>query len=252
MEKKVFFENSKNSKLVGLLNESGVQKEILILAHGFASDKNTKNFVFLAEMLSKKNISSFRFDFYGHAESGGLLEDITITEAVDDILQAINYVRNLGYQKIGLLGSSFGGIASIMAASKTKDLLFLALKSPVSDYWALEKSRYSKKELTECKKIGFRNYLDGDKTMKLNYSFIADFKNNPAYQAAKRINIPTIIIHGDKDREVPCSQSEKLVSFLSHAKLMVVKGADHRYSDERHAQKMRQAFFEFTLEQFNN
>lgn len=53
---------------------------------------------------------------------------------MDDILQAVEFIKQSGHQKIGLVGSSFGGMASIMAASKTPDLSVLALKSPVSDY----------------------------------------------------------------------------------------------------------------------
>jgi enterochelin esterase-like enzyme len=43
-------------------------------------------------------------------------------------------LKKLGYTKIGLMGSSFGGISSIMAASKTNDLFVLTLKSPVSNF----------------------------------------------------------------------------------------------------------------------
>ena len=125
MEKKVVFQNLKGDKLAGILSETGNKEFILVMAHGFSSNKNTKNFVKLSQRLSDKNLASLRFDFWGHGESDGKFEEITISEAVDDILQAIKCVKELGYKKIGLLGSSFGGISSIMAASKTKDLSFL-------------------------------------------------------------------------------------------------------------------------------
>src|SRR3972149_4115310 len=113
MEEKTSFQNSKGDKLVGIVNKSNNKDWILIMAHGFSSNKNTKNFVKLSEMLRTKGISSFRFDFWGHGESDGKFENITISEAVDDILNAIKFVKELGYKNIGLLGSSFGGISSI-------------------------------------------------------------------------------------------------------------------------------------------
>jgi alpha/beta superfamily hydrolase len=135
MNKNVEFKNSRGDKLAGILNETNSKDWVLIMAHGFTSNKNTKNFVKLSEMLEGKNISSLRFDFWGHGESDGNFSDITISEAVDDILNAIKFVKELGYKNVGLLGSSFGGISSIMASSKTSDLSFLCLKSPVSNYW---------------------------------------------------------------------------------------------------------------------
>jgi dipeptidyl aminopeptidase/acylaminoacyl peptidase len=249
MEEIVEFQNSKGNKLVGILNKTDNKDWILIMAHGFSSNKNTKNFVKLSQMLSLKSVSTFRFDFWGHGESGGKFEDITISEAVDDILNAIKFIKGLGYKKIGLLGSSFGGISSIMASSKTTDLSFLTLKSPVSDYWELEKGRYTKEELEDWKNKGVREYEDDGKFMKLNYSFVEDFDNNNAYEVAKDIKIPTLIVHGDSDDDVPYSQSQKLVSILPNAQLITIMGANHRYTEADHAEQMLNAFYGFILRQ---
>lgn len=108
-------------------------RPIIILVHGHSSNKNTKNFVRLKNILAKNNVATFRFDIHGHGESEGNFEETTASEATDDILQAIKFLKKKGYKKIGLVGSSFGGLASIMATSKTKNLILLALKSPVSN-----------------------------------------------------------------------------------------------------------------------
>lgn len=247
MSKAVDFQNSKGDKLAGILNESNNKDWVLIMAHGFSSNKNTTNFVKLSKMLEDKGIASFRFDFWGHGESDGKFENITISEAVDDILNAIKFVKELGYKNIGLLGSSFGGISSIMATSKTNELEFLALKSPVSDYWELEKGRYTQEQLDEWKENGVREYEDDGKLMKLNWSFVEDFKNNNAYEAAKNIKIPTLIVHGNSDNDVPYAQSQKLVSILPNAELFTIKGANHRYTEGDHAEQMLKAFYKFIL-----
>lgn len=247
MDKMVNFKNSKGNKLAGILSETNNKDFILIMAHGFTSNKNTKNFVKLSEMLSSQYISTFRFDFFGHGDSEGDFSEITISEGVDDILNAINFVKGLGYKKIGLLGSSFGGISSIMASSKTYDLSFLCLKSPVSNYWEVEKGLRTDEKLKKWKEDGITDYEDDGKFVKLKWSFIEDFDNNNAYEVAKNIIIPTLIVHGDKDNDVPYSQSQKLISILPNAKLYTVKGADHRYTGEGQADEMLKAFYDFIL-----
>lgn len=253
MEEKLYFQNSKGNKLCGLLENSSkdVSKPIIILVHGFSSNKNTSNFVKLKDILDQKGIATFRFDIFGHGESEGKFEDITITEAVDDILQAIKFLQSKGFIKIGLLGSSFGGISSIIAASKTNDLFMLALKSPVSDYWEVEKGRFSQKDLEEWKEKSYRDYEDDGKMLKLGYTFIDDFKNNDAYKAAAKINIPTLIVHGDADDTVPVTQSIKTSKLIPNCKLILVKGANHRYTESNHAEQMLKAFEEFIVSESN-
>lgn len=253
LEEKIFFPNSKGVKLCGLLSNPSADKTrpIVIFAHGFSSSKNTTNFVKLAERLNQNNISSFRFDFYGHGESKGDFEKITISEAVDDILQAIKFLQSKGYSQIGLVGSSFGGISSIIAASQSNDLFLLALKSPVSDYWEIEKSRYSNKELEEWKEKGYRDYEDEGKKMKLNYSFVEDFDNNNGYEAAPKIKVPTLIVHGDSDNVVPVSQSIKTSKLIPNCKLVTIKDANHRYTEGDHAEQMLKAISEFIITEAN-
>lgn len=253
IDQKLFFQNTKGIRLCGLLENStnDITKPIIILVHGFSSNKNTPNFVKLKDILDKKGIATFRFDIFGHGESEGKFEDITITEAVEDILQGIMFLRSKGYSKIGLLGSSFGGISSIMAASKTKDLFMLALKYPVSDYWEVEKNRFSQKDLDVWKKKGYRDYEDDGKVLKLGYGFIDDFKNNDACKAAEKITIPTQIVHGDADETVPVSQSIIASKIIPNCKLVLVKGANHRYTEGDHAEQMLKGFYDFIITEAN-
>lgn len=251
MEQKVFFKNSKGDKLCGILSAPTNDKiqPIVILVHGFASNKNTDNYIKLVAFLNGRNISSFRFDFYGHGESGGKFENVTVSEAVDDIIQSIEFIKSMGYEKIGLIGGSFGGIASIMASSKSKDLKFLVLKSPVSNYEDKQAAVESPEKLEKWKKEGFSYYekYDGSK-LRLKYSFVEDFKNNNGYAAAPNIRVPTLIIHGDADESVPVEQSIKTAKLIPNCKLVLIKDANHRYTEGDHAEQMLKAMQDFITE----
>jgi uncharacterized protein len=252
MYEKLFFENSKKNKLIGILSNpsNNKSKPIIILCHGFFSSKDSRTFTSFEKLLNEKNISTFRFDFLGHGESEGLFEDITISEAVDDILNAIKFLKDLGYNKIGLIGSSFGGISSIMAASKTNELFVLGLKCPVSDYYETTKRKKSEEELIMWKEVGFDFYIRKDKTaLRLNYTFYEDFKNNDAYKAAELINIPTLIVHGNKDQLVPIDQSIKTSKIIKNCKLEIIENADHFFKEKEHFEKMLNLFVEFVEEE---
>jgi len=193
----------------------------------------------LEEILNENGISSFRFDFFGHGESEGKFEEITTSEAVDDIQNAIQFLKESGYKKIGLVGSSFGGLASIIAASKRNDLYILSLKSPVSDYLGKITSQEDKQEIKNWKEKGFTYVTAPDgRSFKLNYSFFEDAEKVNGYESSKKIKIPTLIVHGDKDETVPIEQSKKTARLIKNCFLEIIEGGDHTYSNVNHFEKM--------------
>ncbi|KAL1218335.1 hypothetical protein V5N11_028046 [Cardamine amara subsp. amara] len=64
-QKKIVIPNSRNEKLVGLLHETG-SKEVVVLCHGFRSNKENQILKNVADALEKEGISAFRFDFSGN------------------------------------------------------------------------------------------------------------------------------------------------------------------------------------------
>ena len=202
----------------------------------------------LERIFNNNEISTFRFDFYGHGESEGKFENITVSEAVDDILNAIKFLKNKGFKKIGLVGSSFGGMASLIAASKSKYLYVLVLKSPVSDYLGKLISKISKYNIKEWKEKGFIHYESSRMgKLRLNYSFFKDAEKVSGYNVAKRISIPTFIIHGDKDESVPVEQSIKLSKIIKNSKLVIIKGADHRYTKPEYFKRCTNLIADFII-----
>jgi alpha/beta superfamily hydrolase len=251
MQEKIYFSNSKGNKICGILSNPTFETStpVIILCHGFTNSKDSSTNTQLEKIFNNHKIVTFRFDFFGHGESEGNFENITISEAVDDILNAIKYLKDKGFSKLGLVGSSFGGMSSIMAASKTNNLFVLVLKSPVSDYYEVDTKRRTKEEIEEWKTRGYvihRNSKGEEK--RLNYSFFDDFKNNNAYKAAKKIKIPTLIVHGDEDKTVPVEQSKKTSSIIENCKLEIITGADHKYSNPREFEKMLDLISNYIIE----
>ncbi|MBI5393169.1 alpha/beta fold hydrolase [Candidatus Woesearchaeota archaeon] len=247
METKLIFNNSRGSKLVGILSKKS-NKDIVILCHGFTSDKNSAKNVEISRKLT--DVSTFRFDFFAHGESDGNMENITVSEGVDGILAAINYLRKLKYKNIGLLGSSYGGLCSIMAAAKAAnadDLQYLILVAPVSDYEDAKRKSGGEQYIVDWQKKGYVYYPKKDgKKIRLNISFYNDFKNNIAYTIADKIKIPTLLVHGTEDRSVPFQQSSKLFKLLQCDKQLVkVTGGDHRFTDPQDFEQVINVIVDF-------
>ncbi len=250
MREKLFFPNSKGNTLCAILSNPMLDKEkpIIILCHGFTTGKDGNTFTRLEKILNENGISSFRFDFFGHGESEGKFEEVTTSEAVDDILNAIRFLKDSGYRKMGIIGSSFGGLASIIAVSSRTDVYVLALKSPVSDYSDMSIAQQDKQQRDPWKEKGFVSFTNGDgRERRLNYSFFEDAEKIKGYESARKIKLPALIVHGDKDETVPVEQSIKTASLIENCRLEIIEGADHRYSNPKHFENMLDLISQFII-----
>ncbi|MBU1849177.1 MAG: alpha/beta fold hydrolase, partial [Nanoarchaeota archaeon] len=230
MKEKVFFKSSKGNSICGVLSNPSnkLLSPIIILCHGFRSSKDSNSYKLFEEKFNAMGVSTFRFDFFGHGESSGLFEDVTVSEAVDNTLKAIDFLKGLGYTKIGLIGSSFGGLTSIITATKCRDLFALGLRCPVSDMLGKLILESADETISSWKKKGVIEYK-GDFGWKLNYSFYEDAKKYAGYKDFSQINIPTIIVHGEKDLSVPVEQSKKLSKIIPGSKLVLFPFSGHGF-----------------------
>ncbi len=222
IEKKVWFTNSEGAKLCGILSEPTNRKRlIVILCHGLRGSKDKNPWpVHLESELNKFGIATFRFDFCGHGESEGALEGATVSEAVNDIVNAIKFLRRKGYRKIGLSGDSFGGVAAVIAAAKEKDIFVLALESPGIGKKSCDLPQYEK-----------------------------DFQKKVWIEAGKNVVAPTIIVHGDADDSVELWQATELASAIKGSWLEIIKGADHKYTNLKDFKKAMKVVVDFIVAQ---
>ncbi|MEW6542206.1 MAG: alpha/beta fold hydrolase [Nitrospirota bacterium] len=209
----------------------------VVLCHGFLSNKNsTTNRTLTAELLPK-GIATFRFDFFGQGESEGPFEQTTVSRAVGQALTALDLVASRGYKRIGLVGSSFGGLVAILAAGRWTgrgaSLACLGLKCPVPDFEEMLRLEFGPEGLVEWKKTGtIPDVTGGPGRVKLHYGFYEDCARHRGYEAAPGVKVPTLIVQGEKDEYASVvDQSRRLFEALPGPKeLHVLPGADHGFS----------------------
>ena len=202
MEKKIFFDDSKGNKVSAIFsNPSDEIVPVIILCHGLNSGKNSNTNLALEKVFSKHDIASFRFDFFAHGESEGKIDDRNIEIFVDDVLCAISYLKNQGFTKFGICGASLGGVASVIAATRSNDLKVMALKSTGMGH-----------------------------TSRIMQNFKHDFDTKSWIKAATNVSIPTLIVHGSADEDVELQLAEDLAASIKTTKFQIFDGADHRFS----------------------
>ena len=205
---------------------------LAVLCHGFLSGKNSITNKTLTRLLSPHGIATFCFDFFGQGDSQGPFEDLTTSLAVEQAAAAIDLMTAKGYSRIGLVGSSFGGLVAILTTALRPDIACLALKCPVVDFAEELRLEFGLAELVRWQATNsIPNIMGGPNRIRLKYQFYEDCLQQIAYEPAKRITAPTLIVQGEQDECVPLHQSRRLHDSLGGVKrLDLLPDADHQFT----------------------
>jgi len=230
--KKVWFKNSRGQRLAGVLYEADSDKAVILL-HGFGGDKDEQGiFIRTAEALCKEGFSVLRFDFAGSGESEGEFSQMSFSSEIEDLNSAIEFVKNKGYKKIGLVGQSFGGAVSILGYSK--EIKTMVLWNPVAkmesfgNYLSSHNMNW-KRDLRE-RGISLIYKYKRNKFLTIGRQLLDDVESLNLFSEATKISCPVLVIHGDKDSTLPWKDSQELLKFLKGQKrLEIIKGAEHAF-----------------------
>ena len=220
-----------------------------MLCHGFLSGKNSTTNKTLTRLLHSHGIATFCFDFFGQGDSQGPFEDLTISLAVEQATAALDLMTAKGYSRIGLVGSSFGGLVAILTTALRPDVTCLALKCPVVDFAEELRLEFGPIELARWQATdSIPNIMGGPDRIRLKYRFYEDCLQQIAYEPAKRITAPTLIVQSEQDECVPLHQSRQLYDALKGPKrLDLLTGADHQFTRREDFQQMTASISEWLV-----
>lgn len=214
----VTFKSTDGVKLSGWFIPNNKTKATIIVMHGYPADKN--NLLGIAEFLAK-DFNVFLFDFRSFGQSGGKYTTVGYLEK-NDLVGAIQYLeKEKNITKIGLYGFSLGGAVALMANHKN-------VKAIVTD------SAYA--ELTNMVKHMYRIFfifkfplvhltkLYGILFLRINIDDASPVDN------IKNIKGPILLIHAEKDSQIPVSEAYLLHNANKKAQLWIVENAEHGMS----------------------
>ena len=235
---KIYYESS-NNKLCGILTKSDKTGMIVIMCHGIRGNKDECGaFIKLSEDLLKIGYSSFRFDFNGHGESGGLDKDMTITKEIRDLETTVDMLQEKGYSKFILLGGSFGaGIVSLFPFNKYNCVKAIVLWYGCLDYnYARFGNLFTEENKKEAELNGYytSRSMNTGKEFKFGLELFNETYKYKPYENLKACNLPKLFVHGDKDSVLQYGLSEGVSNNCTNALFKLIKGGEHTFmnSDE--------------------
>jgi alpha-beta hydrolase superfamily lysophospholipase len=216
----------------------------VVICHGFKGFRRWGFFPALARALANRGHAAFTFDF-SHNGVGAdgvdfsaleLFAEATHSRNVDEIRMVLDAVTNGPLfprppRRIGMIGHSRGGGEAVIAVAEDTRVDALVTWSAISAV-----QRWTEAQIAAWEK-GDTVYIENSRTkqsMPIGPGYWADVKANAARldvrQAAGRVRVPWLIIHGDADETVPVEEASILHEAAgSNAELLVVEGTGHTF-----------------------
>ncbi|MEK7173099.1 MAG: alpha/beta fold hydrolase [Patescibacteria group bacterium] len=228
-ENYVDFFNGKKERLAGVLTLPKYTTNVpaVIICHGFAKTKSDRKFVELSRFLADKGLASLRFDFSGHGESEGDFEKLTLQKEATDLACAFSFLskqKRINSSKIAIIGHSLGAAAAVLFQAQCQKVNTLILLAPALQLKELLQNRYSKKQIELCQK---EKYIDTSRG-RVGVGYLIDAMAFDWRETIEKIASPVLIIHGQKDNDIPLKYSRELLKAIkADKKLEIIEGADH-------------------------
>ncbi|MCK5284093.1 MAG: alpha/beta fold hydrolase [Alphaproteobacteria bacterium] len=185
--------------------DKGYNPPLVIMAHGFPGHKASNNDLYgdLEFILEENGYDTIRFDFRGCGESDGLAEDFTLRRACEDFKYVLYWATQKNYKQFIFIGEGVGATVALM--NITLNLNAIVLLWPILDLKSYYKLHFANKILDSDDKS--RGYIK-DKNQKYGLDFIKELKKEKINHTLRKLNVPTIIMQGVKDKIITMEHIE--------------------------------------------
>ncbi len=206
----------------------------IVFCTGYRSNMNGTKALAVESFCRTQGRAFVRFDYRGHGESSGAFEHLTLSDWIDDAATVIDELT-AGPQI--LIGSSMGGWIMVRAAlARPERIAGLVGIAAAPDFtedllWQWFPAAVKEAITRDGQWRGPDPGENGILTV-ITRALIDDGRANLVLRDTIPLDVPVRLLHGMQDREVPWTQSQKLLERLrsTDATLTLVKAGGHRMS----------------------
>ena len=162
------------------------------------------------------------------------------TKELDDLESVLDWIsseekfkKEVNIDDISVIGHSRGGGVVLIKTKEDARIKKVISLAAVSDIGSRSSTTG---DLENWKKNGVKYVLNGRTKQKMPHyiQFYENFKANEErlniQKAVEKIQIPQLIIHGDKDSSIAIDEGHKIHSWNSKSFLKIIENADHVFN----------------------
>ena len=211
-----------------------------LFAHCFTCSKDIPAARRIAQRLASMGIAVLRFDFTGLGHSDGEFSNTGFSSNVQDLLLAVDYLRQHYDAPQLLIGHSLGGAAVLAAAPEVAEAkAVVSIGAPADPQHVVH--NFSE-QLSEICADGQAEVLLAGRTFTIKRQFIDDISKVSLEQKVAGLRKALLVMHAPLDETVSLDNAAQLFAMAKHPKSFItLDSADHllsRAEDAEYAAEM--------------
>lgn len=208
----------------------GTPKAYAVASHCFTCTKDTITVFRVSRRLAEQGIAVLRFDFTGLGGSEGDFAQTNFTSDVNDVLAAVNFLRDNYAAPSLLIGHSLGGTAMLEAAISIDSVrAVVTIASPSQPDHVLHHFGHAltmlEQGLASSIEVAGRHY-------DIEPQFIQDLRQYDMQQRLALLKKPVLIFKVINDALVDGDNADEISAWTGgHSRIITLKQADHLLSN---------------------
>jgi len=213
--------------------ETDLGGPVVVLVHGWGSSHG--RMTILARPLLDSGHPVFLFDVRHHGEAP-MAPFVTVRQFRDDTRAAVHEMKAAYPDRpVVLIGHSMGGSAAVLAVAEGAEVDGLVSVAAPADLWSVWSDHFDRRGLPGRWIVRLLNPF-------WRYRAGASFRTLQPDMRAQEVDIPFLILHGDRDKSVPVHHAHVLAGRAGKDAL-ILEGEGH--TDLLGHEVLRQAVLDF-------
>lgn len=227
------------------LNAIDGEQKVVLMAHGFGSEKRGHTPLFMTEGLKQAGFGVYGFDFPAHGDSPLDGDQLNMENCIDSYAAAEARALELAPgAEIFYFGSSFGAYTTLLyLAARPHQGQRAYLRSAAIDMPQLI-WRVAEEEGEAFRRDGYCDLTYYNRPLKLTRAFCEDLSHYDVFEQYQTGTAQLRMIHGEQDSTASPEAARKFAAEKG-AELIMVPGAEHRLMELGNPERALQAAIDF-------
>lgn len=215
---------------------AGSAELAVLYLHGFGSRQDGEKASYFRARALAEGWAFCSFDFRGHGESQGELRELTLSRNLEDVAAVRAWLRERGYERIALFGSSMGGATALWHSARSPQGIVAAAHVAPAVGMAAGMERWAGPErLERWRREGVVRYSSELVASDLDWGLMEDLGRYELAELAATLRTPTLIFQGQRDASVDWRDVAAFAARVrpGAVELRLFADGDHRLTDRR-------------------
>jgi pimeloyl-ACP methyl ester carboxylesterase len=229
--------------LAARISVSNFGEPLLILAHGFAGDKDENGlFTSARDYFVRRGFGVLRFDFRGCGENKDGFRHVRLVDLQEDLRSVLTFASFLSPRSaIGLVSFSLAAAIAVAVNPKIKTHVFW---SPALD---TAKDMYPRYQVDEILRSLRGSGFFVKAGLEVGSEFLDDLRCNDVLEKLNKLSSAALMIHGTADERIPWTSTKTISERFPKLSFRQIPGAGHSFKNQPQS---RELVFSATAEFF--